>query len=158
MAGLSQPELAIIVELADLFDTSVDVLLGYEVKDNRRQTTAERLRRYRTEKDRAGLAEAEKALQKYPNDFEIVYRSAGLYRVFGIVERDEALLRRALALLDKARLLLPQNTDPQINETVLSGQGECIDAGVSGRCAEKQRGAGRSRRFSAAGAGARRAV
>ena len=118
-AGLSQPELAIIVELADLFDTSVDVLLGYEVKDNRRQTTAERLQRYRTEKDRAGLAEAEKALQKYPNDFEIVYRSAGLYRVFGIVEGDEALLRRALTLLDKARLLLPQNTDPQINETVL---------------------------------------
>ena len=32
-AGLSQPELAIIVELADLFDTSVDVLLGYEVKN-----------------------------------------------------------------------------------------------------------------------------
>lgn len=95
------------------------MLLGYEVKDNRRQTTAERLRRYRTEKDRAGLAEAEKALQKYPNDFEIVYRSAGLYRVFGIVEGDEALLRRALTLLDKARLLLPQNTDPQISETVL---------------------------------------
>ena len=95
------------------------MLLGYEVKDNRRQTTAERLQRYRTEKDRAGLAEAEKALQKYPNDFEIVYRSAGLYRVFGIVEGDEALLRRALTLLDKARLLLPQNTDPQINETVL---------------------------------------
>ena len=60
-----------------------------------------------------------KALQKYPNDFEIVYRSAGLYRVFGIVEGDEALLRRALALLDKARLLLPQNADPKINETVL---------------------------------------
>ena len=43
-AGLSQPELAIIVELSDLFDTSVDVLLGYEMKDNRRQTTADRLR------------------------------------------------------------------------------------------------------------------
>ena len=94
-AGLSQPELAIIVELADLFDTSVDVLLGYEMKDNRRQTAAERLQRYRVEKDRTGLAEAEKALQKYPNDFEIVYRSAALYRVFGIVETDEALLRRA---------------------------------------------------------------
>ena len=118
-AGLSQPELSVIVELADLFDTSVDVLLGYEMKDNRRQTAAERLRRCRVEKDRAGLAEAEKALQKYPNDFEIVYRSAALYRVFGIVEADEALLRRALALLDRARLLLPQNTDPKINETVL---------------------------------------
>lgn len=118
-AGLSQPELAVIVELADLFDTSVDVLLGYEMKDNRRQTAAERLQRYRTEKDRTGLAEAEKALQKYPNDFAIVYRSAALYRVFGIVEADEALLRRALTLLDKARLLLPQNTDPKIDETVL---------------------------------------
>ena len=118
-AGLSQPELAIIVELADLFDTSVDVLLGYEMKDNRRQTAAERLQRYRVEKDRTGLAEAEKALQKYPNDFEIVYRSAALYRVFGIVETDEALLRRALALLEKARLLLPQNTDPKLSETVL---------------------------------------
>lgn len=118
-AGLSQPELAVIVELADLFDTSVDVLLGYEMKDNRRQTAAERLQRCRVEKDRTGLAEAEKALQKYPNDFAIVYRSAALYRVFGIVEADEALLRRALALLDKARLLLPQNTDPKIDETVL---------------------------------------
>ena len=33
--------------------------------------------------------------------------------------RIEALLRRALALLDKARLLLPQNTDPKISETIL---------------------------------------
>lgn len=95
------------------------MLLGYEMKDNRRQTAAERLQRYRVEKDRTGLAEAEKALQKYPNDFEIVYRSAALYRVFGIVETDEALLRRALALLEKARLLLPQNTDPKLSETVL---------------------------------------
>ena len=46
-AGLSQPELAVIVELADLFDTSVDVLLGYEMKDNRRQTAAVRLQRCR---------------------------------------------------------------------------------------------------------------
>lgn len=118
-AGLSQPELAIIVELADLFDTSVDVLLGYEMKDNRLHTTAARLRRCRAEKDRAGLAEAEKALQKYPNAFEIVYYSAALYRVFGLAEADAALLRRALELLERARLLLPQNTDPKISETVL---------------------------------------
>ena len=149
-AGLSQPELAIIVELADLFDTSVDVLLGYEMKDNRRQTAAERLQRYRVEKDRTGLAEAEKALQKYPNDFEIVYRSAALYRVFGIVETDEALLRRALALLEKARLLLPQNTDPKLSETVLyaetaqtlSARGEgylCGENGSGLSGGEKQR-------------------
>lgn len=118
-AGLSQPELRTLMELADFFDTSVDVLLGYEMKDNRLRVTARRLKRCRNEKDRGGLAEAEKALKKYPNCFEIAYHSAALYRVFGMVEADEALLRRALELLDKARLLLPQNTDPQISETVL---------------------------------------
>ena len=89
------------------------------MKDNRRQTAAERLQRCRAEKDRTGLAEAEKALQKYPNAFEIVYYSAALYRVFGLVEADAALLRRALELLERARPLLPQNTDPKISETVL---------------------------------------
>ena len=34
-ARLSVPELALIVEMADFFDTSVDALLGYEMKDNR---------------------------------------------------------------------------------------------------------------------------
>ena len=32
-AKLSQPELNMVMELADFFDTSVDVLLGYEMKD-----------------------------------------------------------------------------------------------------------------------------
>lgn len=32
---LSQPELKMIMAIADFFDTSVDVLLGYEMKDNR---------------------------------------------------------------------------------------------------------------------------
>ncbi len=34
---LSQPELTMIMAMADFFDTSVDVLLGYEMKDNRLQ-------------------------------------------------------------------------------------------------------------------------
>lgn len=43
-ARLSQPELSTIMELADFFDTSVDVLLGYELKDNRLRATAARLK------------------------------------------------------------------------------------------------------------------
>ena len=62
-ARLAQPELGMLMELADFFDTSVDALLGYEMKDNRLQVTVERLRRYRDEKDRNGLAEEEKALR-----------------------------------------------------------------------------------------------
>ncbi|MDE6996749.1 MAG: helix-turn-helix domain-containing protein [Oscillospiraceae bacterium] len=59
-ANLSTPDISLLVELADLFDTSVDVLLGHEVRNNRQ-------------------AEADKLLARYPNCFEIVYHSAELY-------------------------------------------------------------------------------
>lgn len=65
-AGLSIPELNLIMEIADFFDTSVDVLLGYEMKDNRLRTTVQRLKEYRHNKDHAGLTEAEKALKNIP--------------------------------------------------------------------------------------------
>lgn len=120
-SGQSVPELGTIVELADLFDTSVDVLLGYEMKDNRLQKTVERLKAYRHEKNRDGLAEAEKALRKYPNVFTVVYGGAMLYWLFGIEDREEALLRRALKLFENAQLLLSQNDDPQISESTIDG-------------------------------------
>ena len=121
-AGLSQPELGMILELADFFDTSVDVLLGYEMKDNRLEATVARLRRCRWEKDRMGLAEAEKALKKYPNSFDVVYCSAALFRTFGVEGGKRTLLLRAQALLERALLLLPQNTDPKLSESVLRGE------------------------------------
>lgn len=46
-AELSAPDLSLIVALADFFDTSVDVLFGYELRDNRQDAAAERLRDYR---------------------------------------------------------------------------------------------------------------
>ena len=50
-AKLSLPELPLIMEMADFFDTSVDVLLGYEMKDNRLSVTVKRLKKYRHDKD-----------------------------------------------------------------------------------------------------------
>ncbi len=121
-AGLSVPELDLIVEMADFFDTSVDVLLGYEMKDNRLKETVRRLKDYRFRKDRSGLAEAEKALKKYPNSFEVVNECATLYRVFGVETDDKALYRRTLELLQQSLLLLPQNTDPEISEQTIYGK------------------------------------
>ena len=97
-----------IIRMADFFDTSVDVLLGYEVKDNRLEATVKRLQEYRRSKDWEGLAEAEKALKKYPHAFQIVNESAALYRAFGFASGDKALFHRAPELLEQARLLLPQ--------------------------------------------------
>ena len=121
-AKLSVPELELILEMADFFDVSVDVLLGYEQKDNRLEATVNRLREARREKDRAGLSEAEKALKKYPNSFRIVYESAAVYSAFGFESGDRELLRRALTLLERSRLLLPQNEDPEISEQTLYGK------------------------------------
>ena len=121
-AKLSIPELELIVSMADFFDTSVDVLLGYEVKDNRLEATVKRLWEYRRQKDWDGLAEAEKALKKYPHSFQIVNASAALYRAFGFDSGDKALFQRALELLEQSRLLLSQNEDPQISEQTICGR------------------------------------
>ena len=77
-AKLSLPELHMILEMEDFFDTSVDVLLGYKMKDNRLAATVQQLKEYRHDKDRAGLSAVEKALKKYPNAFDVVHESAVL--------------------------------------------------------------------------------
>ena len=58
-SGLSIPDIGLIVEMADFFDTSVEVLLGYRMKDNRLKETVARLKKYRHDKDPAGLRRPE---------------------------------------------------------------------------------------------------
>lgn len=115
-AKLSVPDISLIIELADLFDTSVDVLLGYEVKSNKQAAMVSRLKEYLHNKDKNGLIEAEKALLHYPNSFDVVHQSAMLYYLFGIMTHDSALLHRAIELLMRSLLLFEQNTDPEISE------------------------------------------
>ena len=120
-AKLSVPELPMIMEMADFFDTSVDALLGYALRDNRLGATEERLWQYHRDKDPKGVAEAEKALKKYPNAFNIAYAGARIFHGIGMETYDRAMLCRALELYGKARQLLPQNRNATINEQSLSG-------------------------------------
>ena len=130
-AKLSIPDLDLIVEMADFFDTSVDVLLGYEMKNNQRKETVHRLREYRRKKDPEGLSEAEKALKKYPHSFEIVNESVSMYYGFGIETGNREYLRHAKELLEQALVLLPQNEDPEISEQTLYGKAAnlCLSLG-----------------------------
>lgn len=121
-AKLSVPDIELIIQMADFFDTSVDVLLGYEIKDNSMESTVRRLREYRRKKDRAGLAEAEKAIKKYPHSFKIVNECATIYRGFFYESADKKLGVRALELTEKTLPLLPQNTDPEISEQTVYGR------------------------------------
>ena len=119
---MSTPELGLITDMADFFDVSVDVLLGYQMKDNRLKATVDRLWKASGTKDYDTLSEAEKAIQKYPHSFDIVWAGAFLYYTFSAETKKEAWIRRAIELLEKTLLLLPQCTDPRLNESILYGR------------------------------------
>ena len=114
-AGLSTPDIELIVSLADLFDTSVDVLLGYDIKSHKKSAVVARLRELMHNRDDRALAEADSALTRYPNCFDIVYCGATLYHMFGLIKRDNKLLRRAIELMERSILLIDQNTDPEVS-------------------------------------------
>ena len=119
--GAAVPELGCIMELADLFGVSVDALLGYRMQKNTVRDVVERIEKLQAEKSfTAAAEEAEKALTRYPNDFDLVYRCGGMYQVKGIENGDAKALERAVELMNRAVLLLPQNTDPEINEAQIS--------------------------------------
>ena len=120
--GQTTPELSMLVEIADFFDTSMDVLLGYRVKDNRADALMKRLADYCRVRNREALNEAEKALKKYPNSFEVVHGCAQVYAFFGVGSKDHAETRRALELVEQAKILISQNHNPKINEQTISGE------------------------------------
>ena len=106
--GLSTPEIRMLVEIADFFDTSVDVLLGYQLHTSGMDAAIERICALRRERKLTESArEAEKALQKYPNRFEVLYHSAPTY--FLLSTQDEASAKRCIELLEHAIALFDQN-------------------------------------------------
>ncbi len=115
-AALSVPDIEIIILLAEYFEVSVDVLLGYEMQSINLKSVLERLHGSCIDRDfEKGRQEAERALQKYPNNFQVVYKSAMVY--FLSLEKD--YLRRALELFSRSLELIDQNTDDSISEALI---------------------------------------
>lgn len=115
--GRSMPELNMLIDMADLFGISIDALLGYKVRNNNREHTIERLKACMHNRDDANeVSEAERALKKYPNDFEIVYQCAQLFDVKGTENGEKKYLQKALELFQHAILLIHQNTNENITE------------------------------------------
>ena len=116
-SAMSIPDIGTIIGLAEFFDTSVDVLLGYESPRGGVEKTKEALRNMRQQKLFSdGMREAEKALKKYPNLFDIVYECAMLYAVGGRERRSDKECRRAIELYEQALEMLSQNTNPNIGD------------------------------------------
>ena len=120
-AGLSSPELEMLMRIADLFDTSVDTLLGYEMAENRRRSVMDQIYSYIMSKDYAALEFAEKALTKYPNDFNVIKAAGKAYLTFGMEDRNNAWMRRAIELLEKASCIVPHDIDPRYGKLSIIG-------------------------------------
>ncbi len=122
-AELSTPELPMLVKLAELFDTSVDALLGYEVSDNRKQVLIDRIYDYSAKKDKKAIEEAEVALAKYPNDYWVIMAAANIYSNFGLEEKDrnKDMIRKAIGLFEKASRIVPPDVNPKFGKLSLHG-------------------------------------
>lgn len=119
----STPEINLILEMADLFHTSTDVLLGYEWRNVSAASALDRIATLTGAKEYdEATTEAEKALKSYPNNFDIVYRSALLYLELGKNAGHLEANRRAIELLDHACALIAQNQDEAVSEISIRTQ------------------------------------
>lgn len=115
-SGASTPDVSLILELADFFETSVDVLLGYTQQSASLEDSVCRLRELRTQKEyEAAFRESEKALQRFPNNFQVVYESARIYQLAGLERCDKAALIRCQELYRRSLELISQNEDREIS-------------------------------------------
>ena len=119
----STPEIRLILEMADLFHTSTDVLLGYEWRMGgvasavNRIVTLTKAKEY----DKA-VTEAQKALKNYPNNFDVVYQSALLYLELGKETEHREANSRAVCLLEHSCELISQNQDENVCEVSIRTQ------------------------------------
>lgn len=119
----SMPEIELILEMADLFHTSTDVLLGYEWRTGSAASAVDRIMALTKAKEYdEAVTEAEKALKNYPNNFDIVYQSALLYLELGKETEHRKANSRAVCLLEHSCELIVQNQDDNLSEVAIRTQ------------------------------------
>ncbi len=118
--GLSVPDLEFLMELADIFEVSMDYLLGYDPHNGSIRNMINRINEYMTAKDfdKASI-EAEKALQKYPSNFRVIYTCAFMYMVKTSEDRSVQSMMRSNKLFEKALSLLDKDDPEGINEITI---------------------------------------
>lgn len=129
-SGVSSPNIELIVQLAEFFQISVDVLLGYGWDRRSMGECAAILKHLREQHQFAeGIAEAGKFLKRYPNSFLIVYESAMMYYYEallyannlngGVSDEIKQKMKTALHLFVQSLDLMEQNTDQGLSEIMI---------------------------------------
>lgn len=143
--GSVSPDVEMLAELADFFQTSVDVLLGYQWKKRSMGQYVEELKRcYQTSQYEEGRAEARKAVQRFPYSFPILYWSgmllfvASIRNTNGTFSSDEKITEDmvyAKELLKRALGVFEQNEDKSISREEIHQ----IIGNIYGYLGDKQR-------------------
>lgn len=114
--GSSVPDIGLIIALAELFETSVDSLLGYGIEKGALKRHMKELNdAFKGKQYDKAVPLAEKLLLKYPNNFDVVHKSALLFKMKGIEQRSNPSLARSLELYERALELVDQNTAERVN-------------------------------------------
>ncbi len=117
----SMPEIKLLVEIAEFFETSVDVLLGYSWKNENVTSAVENIYQYIKAKNfDNGIRYAEKILKKFPNSFEVVYHSAELYFLAAMF--DVTKVQRTIELFQDAIRLVDQNKHNHISAVTIENR------------------------------------
>ncbi len=115
-SGNNTPDILMLTIIADFFDVSVDVLLGYEMSSKKIKDIVDRINGYVKEHR---YEEAEKvsadALNRYPHSFAVIYNSAMIYHLKAIGFNAEAA-KKAVELFEHSIQYISQNEDPAVNE------------------------------------------
>ena len=118
-SGSTVPDIMTMMELADFFNISMDVLLRYDMSSKSIVDIAEKIKKLtnRHEFDEARF-EADKALIRYPRSFKIIHQCAEMYSVLYTVshEKNEEYRQKAIEHYEKALNFISQNDDPDISE------------------------------------------
>ena len=114
-SGQSVPDLDTLMELAEFFQISLDALAGFALAGAGAKEQAEAIKQCTGSRQyEKGRIKAEKALQNYPNHFEVVYRSAVFYEMMALDTGEKAGYHKAISLYRRATGLLDQNGDRSI--------------------------------------------
>ena len=120
-SGKATPELEMLVDIAEFFETSVDAMLNYGWQKLSMGQTVEKLRQFARDRELAdGIRFAEKALQKYPNSFEIVWECANIY--FLTMGEEVRYAQRATELYQHSIQLFDQNEKADISLVTINNQ------------------------------------
>lgn len=116
-SGSTIPDIMTLLELADFFNISVDVLLGYSMSSKNIEDITHKINTLLKEsKYDEAISESDKAMVRYPMNFKIIYESAKTYNVVTAACAFKKHLNKTIELYESALGLISQNTDPDIDE------------------------------------------